>query len=312
MGKTLRIGIITAYLAEDWHSQQLVAAAKAYGDAVVIRPEHLAASLTRDGVAVITRGFSLDQMDGFVLARGFGERGNADFLVPVYQLLERSGKVLVNSINAVLTAIDKFESSCRLQQAGLPTPNVAVVQDAAMGRDVLRDWGCAVAKPLFGSLGLGIELLEDTVQGRALLPVLLERFGAVYLQEYVPRPDRDIRAFVVGDHVEASMFRRAAPGTWLTNIHQGGQAEACELDASTQALAVAAAQAVGLDYTGVDLLEGPRGPVVIEVNGNPLWRGLLQATGRNMAEAILSWVVHRITATTRKGGERHAEATPER
>ncbi len=312
MGKTLRIGIITAYLAEDWHSQQLVAAAKAYGDAVVIRPEQLAASLTRDGVALLTRGLTLDSMDGFVLARGFGERGNADFLVPVYQILERTGTVLVNSINAVLTAIDKFESSYRLQQAGLPTPNVAVVQDAGMGRQVLRAWGRAVAKPLFGSLGLGIELLEDTAPGRAVLPVLLERFGAVYLQEYISRPERDIRAFVVGDRVEASMYRRAAPGSWVTNIHQGGEAEACELDPATQRLAVAAAQAIGLDYTGVDLLEGPEGPVVIEVNGNPLWRGLLQATGRNMADAILAWVVQRILTTTRKGGERHAEATPQR
>lgn len=307
MSEALRIGVITAYLAEDWHSQQLVAAANRAGTAVVIRPESLGASLSSHGVSVLASGVDLQSIDGFILARGFGERGNSDFLVPVYQIIQRHGRVLVNNIDAVLTAVDKFETSYRLQQAGIPTPGVVVVQDVEMAKEVLARWQRMVAKPLYGSLGLGVELVEDTMQGRAMLPELLERYGAIYLQEFVPTPGRDIRAFVVGPRVVASMYRIAMPDNWRTNIYQGASTEACTLDDATEQLAIAAARAIGLDYTGIDILEGPEGPVVIEVNGNPLWKGLLEATGQNMAESIVSWLVERITAwDTTKGGERVA------
>jgi ribosomal protein S6--L-glutamate ligase len=306
MGKALRIGIITAYPEDDWHSGQLVEAAGRYGEAVVIRPERLAARITREDIRIMSDQVDIETVDGFVLARGFGDAGNPDFQVPVYQILERSGKVLVNSIDALLRAIDKFETSCCFQRAGVPTPAVTVVQNAEMAYTVLREWGRAVAKPLFGSLGIGIELIDDTEQGRAMVPVLLERFGAVYLQEYVPTPGRDIRAFVVGNRVAASIYREAAPGQWRANVSRGGRPVACLLDAETSRLAVAAAKAIGLSYTGVDILEGPAGPQVIEVNGNPQWLGVLEATGKNMADAIVAWVVDRITQPMAKGGERVA------
>jgi ribosomal protein S6--L-glutamate ligase len=167
---------------------------------------------------------------------------------------------------------------------------------------VLTEWGRAVAKPLFGSLGLGIELLTDTMSSRRRIPELLQSFGAVYLQEYVPNTGRDIRAFVVGVEVAASIVRVAAPGQWRTNVHQGGTPEMCELDATMRTMAVGAAQAVGLDYTGVDLMEGPNGPCVLEVNGNPLWRGVLAATGRNMAEDIVARVATLAESGKARGG----------
>lgn len=306
MGTALRIGVITAYPEDDWHSRQLIDAAGRFGEAVVIRPEQLGARLSRTGVVLMAHGIDLHALDGFVLARGFGDHGNPDFVVPVYQMLERSGKIVVNSIEAVLIAIDKFETSYRFQQAGIPTPEVVVAQEVDTAQRVVREWGRVVAKPLFGSLGLGIELVEDTPQGHALLPTLLERFGAIYLQEFVPAPGRDIRAFVVGTRVAASIYRNAAPGHWRSNLAQGARPELCELDAVQTQMAVDAARVIGLDYTGVDLLEGPAGPVVIEVNGNPLWQGLQEATGRNMAEEIIAWVVQRITRATTEGGERSA------
>ncbi|HEY3379981.1 MAG TPA: hypothetical protein VGL77_21105, partial [Armatimonadota bacterium] len=66
------------------------------------------------------------------------------------------------------------------------------------------------------------------------------------------------------------------------------------------------ARTIGLDYTGIDILEGPSGAMVLEVNGNPLWWGLLETTGLNMADSIVAWVVQRITQATAKGGERVA------
>ena len=303
MEKSLRIGIITAYPEEDWHSRELIAAAAQWGEPQVIRPEQLAAHITSAGVSISAAGVDLQQIDGYVLARGFGDRGNPDFLVPVYQLLERDGNILVNSIESVMTAIDKFETSCRFQCAGIPTPPVVVVQEERLAHAVLSEWGRAVVKPLYGSLGLGIEFVEDTREGHAILPIALERFGAIYIQAYVETPGRDIRAFVVGTRVIASMYRIAAPGSRRANIAQGAHAVPCELNAATSQLAVDAARATGLDYTGVDILEGDAGPMVIEVNGNPLWRGLQEATGLPVAEAIVGWVAERIARTAMKGGE---------
>lgn len=306
MGDALRIGIITAYLNEDWHSQQLVRATGKYGDAVVISPESLGARLTSDGVSLLAAGLDIESLDGFILARGFGERGNADFLIPVYKLLQQNGKTLVNNIDALMTAIDKFETSCLLQQAGVPTPAVVVVQEVSMAEEVLGNWRKLVAKPLFGSLGLGIRVLEDTEEGHAALPELIDKYGAIYMQEFVPTPGRDIRAFVVGDKVAAGMYRIATDGGWINNVSRGARTEPCELDDNIAEMAVTAARAVGLDYTGVDILEGPEGPLVIEVNGNPLWQGLQNTTGLDMADEILRWVVERIEMTTAKGGERIA------
>ena len=306
MGNSLRIGIITAYPEEDWHSRQLIDAAGRRAECLVIRPEQLRARVGHEGVTLSAASLDLRDVDGFLLARGFGDLGNPDFLVPVYQKLEQSGKVLVNSIEAVLTAIDKFETTCRFQQAGVPTPPVVVTQEAGTAHAVVRDWGLVVAKPLFGSLGQGIELLADTPESHALVPGLLARFGAVYLQQYIESTGRDIRAFVVGPRVVSSMYRVPAPGDWRANLARGGQAVPCELDAATAGWAVAAAHAVGLDYTGVDILEGPEGPVVIEVNGNPLWRGLQDATGCAVADTIVDWTVERITRLTVKGGAYHA------
>lgn len=306
MGTTRRIGVITAYIEEDWHSQQVLAAANRFGEAVLIRPEELGVRLTPTGATVVATTHDLDAVDGFVMVRGFGEQGNSDFLVPVYQILARQGRVLVNDIDAVLRALDKFETSYRLLEAGIPTPQVVVAQETALAHSVVAEWGRVVAKPLFGSLGMGIEMLEDTAAGHARVPELLERYGAIYLQEYVPSPGRDIRAFVVGPRVAASIYRVVRPGEWRTNIHQGAHPEVCKLDPALATLAVQTAQVIGLDYTGVDIIEGPDGPTVLEVNGNPLWQGLLQATGRNMADEILAWVMERISQTVGKGGQRVA------
>jgi ribosomal protein S6--L-glutamate ligase len=94
------------------------------------------------------------------------------------------------------------------------------------------------------------------------------------------------------------MARCAAPGEFCTNVHLGGRPEPVVLDEETAELAVSAARLVGLDYAGVDLVV-PRGDeraLVLEVNGTPLFRGLLEATGRDMAEPIVEHVLERVEA----------------
>jgi ribosomal protein S6--L-glutamate ligase len=112
----------------------------------------------------------------------------------------------------------------------------------------------------------------------------------VYLQAYVPHPGRDLRVFVVGARARAAIARLAPPGEWRTNVATGGRVEAVMIGEPLASVAEAAATAIGLDYAGVDLVSGPDGPSVLEVNGNPSWQGILEATGLDMAEVIAEHV----------------------
>jgi ribosomal protein S6--L-glutamate ligase len=168
-----------------------------------------------------------------------------------------------------------------------------VAQGIADAERLLSQLGSAVAKPIAGSLGDDVVRVASDEAGRAAVRERLARDGAVYLQAYVAHPGRDVRAFVVGGRVEAAIERRAGPGEWKTNLGGGGFAAPVTCGTELRQVAEAAAQAIGLDYAGVDLVAGPAGPTVIEVNGNPSWQGILDATGLDMAEPIAELVLGR-------------------
>jgi RimK family alpha-L-glutamate ligase len=126
----------------------------------------------------------------------------------------------------------------------------------------------------------------------------LEQVRAVfYVQRAVDHGGRDVRAFVVGGTVLGAIERWAPPGEWRTNVSSGGSARPFDLPPAWEQLALRAAAAVGADYAGVDLLPSPDGAVfVLEVNGIPGWQGLQQATGLDVAGAIVEHLVGRVSA----------------
>jgi ribosomal protein S6--L-glutamate ligase len=99
--------------------------------------------------------------------------------------------------------------------------------------------------------------------------------------------------FVVGGRARAAIARHAPPGEWRTNVVRGGRTEPVRPGRAVLAVAEAAARALRLDYAGVDLVPTGEGATVIEVNGNPSWRGILEATGLDMAEVIAEHVLGR-------------------
>ncbi|WP_242344037.1 RimK family alpha-L-glutamate ligase [Anaeromyxobacter terrae] len=294
MNDVIRIGIVTAWPEDDWHSKRLVSACARHGEAAVIDPAELSAIVDSDGVVSVTaEGREGETFDAFVLARGMGRAGDADVQFEIYRALEDAGAVVVNRIDPLLAAQDKFRTSWLLARAGVRTPRAAVAQTARGAEGALAALGEAVVKPIAGSLGDGVERLRADTSGRAVVRERLAREGAVYLQSYVPHPGRDVRVFVVGGRARAAIERHAPPGDWRTNVATGGRAEAVPLGSRLAAVAEAAASAIGLDYAGIDVVVGPEGPTVIEVNGNPSWQGILEATGLDMAEAIAEHVLGR-------------------
>jgi ribosomal protein S6--L-glutamate ligase len=211
----------------------------------------------------------------------------------IYRALEGTGALVVNRLEPLLAAQDKFRTSWLLRLAGVPTPRAAVAQTAEDAERALATLREAVAKPLAGSLGDGVERVRDDAAGRARVRALVEQDGAVYLQAYVPHPGRDLRIFVVGGRARAAIERHAPPGEWRTNVARGGRTDPASPGRSVEEVAEAAARALRLDYAGVDLVRTDEGATVLEVNGNPSWRGILEATGLDMAEVIAEHVLGR-------------------
>ncbi len=309
MEREIRFGVVTAWPEDDWHSRRLLAACGRHGRAVAIDPAGLSARTRGAGPEVTAGGEPASGFDAFLLARGLGRAGDPDVQFEIYRALDAEGALVVNRIEALLAAQDKFRTSWLLRRAGVPTPTAAVAQTPADAARALEALGESVAKPVAGSLGEGIDRIRPGADGAAALRDRVERDGAVYLQAYVPHPGRDARVFVVGGTVRAAIERFAAPGEWRTNLAEGGRAEPIACAPALRRVAEDAAAAVGLDYAGVDVVAGPRGPTVIEVNGNPSWRGILEATGRDMAEEIAQLVLGRALRRRRSSDHIVREST---
>ena len=119
---------------------------------------------------------------------------------------------------------------------------------------------------------------------------MLDRVGEpIVLQEYVRNPGRDIRVFVVGDEVVASAFKYGPQGSWKTNVAQGGRMTTEGVTKEVEDLGLRATKAMGLYYSGVDIMESDHGPVILEVNGAPGWEALKAASGVDIADRIVEY-----------------------
>ena len=306
-GEPVRFAVVTAFPESDWHSGRLLAALAERGEALVVDPARLFSEI--DGAGLHIGDGQGRGCDAFLLARGVSPRGDADAQLTIYRSLEAAGALVLNRVEALLDARDKFRTSLLLTAAGVATPRAALVQSPAQAVAFLRRSPRAVVKPLAGSLGVGVEKLEAGEGEAAILQRVASRLageGALYLQDFVPNAGRDLRVFVVGGRVAGSVERVARPGDFRTNMARGASAHPVRLNRQTEALASRAALALGLDYTGIDIVEGPRGPLVIEVNGNPAFDMIFHATGDDMALAIAEHVVRRVQAQSQARQRRRA------
>jgi [lysine-biosynthesis-protein LysW]--L-2-aminoadipate ligase len=209
------------------------------------------------------------------------------------RFFEHYGVPTVNPYDVVALCGDKVLSSLRLTEAGIPTPRtvVALTPEAAM--KALDEIGYpAVLKPPVGSWGRLMAKVDDPEEAQQIIEhktaLGSPNHAIFYVQEYIEKPDRDLRAFVVGDEVVAAMSRHSTD--WRTNAARGATAEPLTPTPEIAELALAAAAAVGGGVLAVDLMESPRGLVVHEVNPTPEFRALTGATGIDIAGRIIDYV----------------------
>lgn len=233
-------------------------------------------------------GEPADIYDAYIV-RGLNRQGETDYQYEVLELLERLGTLVINSPAGLSLAESKAQTTFCLKQAGIPVPSTLVTQSVEEAATAVKAFGTAVVKPLYGSHGIGIEKLEPDMNG--MLRAFLKKYGAIYVQEYIPNEGRDIRAFVVGDEIPAAVYRIAPEGQWKTNVFQGSRCIPCELTPDVREICLESVRVIGVDYTGVDVIVGPDGPVVLELNGAPCWYGLCLATNCNVALDIMSYTL---------------------
>jgi ribosomal protein S6--L-glutamate ligase/tetrahydromethanopterin:alpha-L-glutamate ligase len=215
------------------------------------------------------------------------------FRLDALHRLERLGVLFVNPPLSIERSVDKYHALTFLEEAGLPVPRTAVTESHEEALKAFHELGGdVVVKPLFGSRGIGSARISDAdVATRVFRAISLYR-GVIYLQEYVPHGVSDIRAFVVGGEVIASM--RRVGNDWKTNVSQGAKPVSIKLSEELEDLAVTACNVIGCKVAGVDLLEGQYEPVVVELNSQPGWKGLQSVTKMNIAAEIVRFVLHEL------------------
>ena len=200
----------------------------------------------------------------------------------VSRIFTAMGARVLNPPHVIETCGDKLATNGALARAGVPTPRTGVAFDVDAALELAEDFGYPVVlKPTVGSWGRMVSKLNDADALEAVLEHKQTLGGpqhkVFYLQEFVRKPGRDIRAFVVGDEVAAAIYRTSAH--WVTNTARGAVATNCPLYCELEAVALAAAEAVGGGVVAVDLLESERGLLVSEVNHTMEFRNSVATTG---------------------------------
>ena len=277
----MRFGILCG--GTGWHVQDLIRAANASGHAAeAIDFRKISAEIPANPARFET--WLVRTMPG-------GSLEQIIFRMDCLHVAVAEGTTVLNPPRALETCVDKFLTTARLCEAAVPTPRTICTQTAD---DAMRAFnslgGDIVVKPIFGSEGRGMVRLTDKEVAWRTFHAIEQTGCVVYLQQFIRHPGWDVRAFVLGDRVLASM-KRYGHGDWRTNVAQGGTTMACELAAPQRALALAAARATGAILAGVDLLCDEVGRwFVIEVNAVPGWKALAESCGIDVAAAIIRFV----------------------
>jgi RimK family alpha-L-glutamate ligase len=233
----------------------------------------------------------LKDLDGLIIRPiGRGSLEELVFRMDMLYKLEREGFYIINPAEAIEHCVDKYDILAKLEDVGVPVPRTFATESANEAVKAFEELGGdVVVKPLFGSRGIGATRVNDPEIALTVFKAITFQHGVIYLQEFVEHGTTDIRAFVIDGRVIASM-RRVATG-WKTNYSQGARPAPTTLSKEFEELAVKASNAVGCKISGVDILEGPDGPKICDVNSQPGWKGLQVVTKVNVAEEIVQFML---------------------
>ena len=211
----------------------------------------------------------------------------------VVRQFEVAGVFSANESQAISRSRDKLRSLQLLAREGIDLPVTSFAHHTKDSRGLIDIVGGPplVIKLLEGTQGLGVVLVETISAAQSVIEAFRGLDANILVQEFVKESrGEDIRAFVVGHKVVASMLRKGPPGEFRSNIHRGGSAEPIKLSPAERKAALSAVRALHLNIAGVDMMRSDRGPLVLEVNSSPGLEGIEEASGKDVAAAMIEFV----------------------
>ncbi|MFZ2965136.1 MAG: RimK family alpha-L-glutamate ligase [Rhodoglobus sp.] len=278
-----------------YSTQRLRAAAAHRGHEVrVLNTLRFAIDLSGDDPDLQYRGKPLSDYDAILPRIG---SSITYFGTAVVRQFEQMDVYTPNTANGISNARDKLRATQILSRHNIAMPATAFVRNRADVRPAIERVGGApvVIKLLEGTQGIGVILAPEIKVAEAIIETLHSAHQNVLIQRFVSESrGRDIRALVVGDRVVAAMRRTATGDEFRSNVHRGGSVESVDLAKDFEEAAVRSAQIMGLKVAGVDMLEGPDGPLVMEVNSSPGLEGIERATRLDVAGAIVDYIANQV------------------
>ncbi len=210
--------------------------------------------------------------------------------------IENQGGLVINNGNTMNICGNKYLTSSLLQSNNIPIPNTicAFSFDAAV--DAMNELNYPlVIKPVIGSWGRGIELIQNEDNGMNALNARKERNqlydNIYYLQEFIGHKSRDLRILVVGDKPIVAYYRYSPSNEWKNNVALGSKTEHCEITKEMEGLTESVINTVGKGILAIDLLETRDGLVVLELNNNMEFKGAQTTTSVNIADEIVKYLI---------------------
>jgi ribosomal protein S6--L-glutamate ligase len=285
----MKIGVLSKN-PEFWATTEIMRALKAKGsEAVYVKTPEIHLMLEGSKVDAIYEKKSLSRLDAVIPRIGRSLTQLGIMLLKHFELMKIPSTL---SMNGLLTARNKYLALQALHAAGVKIPESVLIASRNKSEEPTEYLSPPlVMKLLSGTQGIGVMRVRDAKEAGPIIDTLSELDQMICLQKFLPNPGEDIRVFVIDKEIVGAMKRKAAPHEWRSNIHIGGQGIPHKPSKAEAETAVRAAEAVGVEIAGVDLISVDAEPYVIEVNASPGFRGLLAATGLNAAEKIAEYAV---------------------
>jgi ribosomal protein S6--L-glutamate ligase len=239
-------------------------------------------------------GESLGKVDAVVPRIG---ASNTFYGTAVVKQFEMMNCYCVNTSDAIANSRDKLRSLQILAEAGINMPITGFASHTKDIEGVIEsvDSIPLIMKLLQGTQGQGIVLAETRKAAESVMSAFRQLDADIMVQEFIKESGgTDIRAFVVGEQVVASMKRTAPEGEFRSNVHRGGTMENIALTSEEVEMAVNASRILGLSIAGVDLMRSDRGPLILEVNSSPGLQGIETCSNIDVAGKIITFIQQRI------------------
>jgi ribosomal protein S6--L-glutamate ligase len=290
MTPQLNIAILSRN-AELYSTRRLVEAAAERGhDVQVVNPLLCYMTIAAHRPTIHLKGHELTGIDAIIPRIG---ASITFYGAAVVRQFEMMGVYSLNESVAISRSRDKLRSLQLLARRGIGLPVTGFAHSTMYTHDLIEMVGGApmVIKLLEGTQGIGVVLAETERSGESVIEAFKGLKANILVQEYIKEAKgADLRAFVVGDKVVASMIRQGKEGEFRSNLHRGGSSRPARITPEERSTAVRAARIMGLNVAGVDMLRSNHGPVVMEVNSSPGLEGIEKATEKDVAAIIIEFI----------------------